>query len=60
MSSGGSPEAQAFVVMMHSAWRDWRWEGERGKNAAIGSHAGVGLSSVLLAVSGAVLGVFLL
>ena len=34
MSGGGSPEAQAFVVMMHSAWRDWRWEGEKGKNVS--------------------------
>ncbi|KAJ2927950.1 hypothetical protein H1R20_g9152, partial [Candolleomyces eurysporus] len=60
MGNGGSPEAQAFVVMMHSAWRDWRWAGEKGKNAAVGSRAGVAIGNVLLAVSGAVLGAFLL
>ena len=29
-----SPEGQAFVVMMYSAWRDWVEEGAVGANGA--------------------------
>jgi len=28
-----SPEAQAFVLQLHSAWRDWVADGARGANA---------------------------
>jgi hypothetical protein len=30
-----SPEAQAFVVQMHAAWRDWVADGSKGANAAV-------------------------
>ncbi len=29
-----SPEGQAFVMQLHSAWRDWVEDGGRGANAA--------------------------
>lgn len=29
-----SPEGQAFVVEMHSAWRDWVADGSKGANGA--------------------------
>lgn len=56
MPNGGSPEAQAFVIMMHSAWRDWRWAGEKGKSAANGLKAigpfavGATLGSILISL----------
>ncbi|KAF6753906.1 Six-hairpin glycosidase-like protein [Ephemerocybe angulata] len=48
-----SPEAQAFVVLLHSAWRDWRWAGEKGKNAAgriAASYSTVLVSALSIAV----------
>ncbi|KAI0314932.1 Six-hairpin glycosidase-like protein [Amylostereum chailletii] len=36
-----SPEAQAFVLMMQSAWRDWVAAGAVGANGALGRHEGV-------------------
>jgi len=30
-----SPEAQAFVVEMHAAWRDWVADGSKGANGAL-------------------------
>lgn len=29
-----SPESQAFMVEMYSAWRDWVSDGSQGQNAA--------------------------
>jgi hypothetical protein len=58
LDDGQSPEAQAFAVMMHSAWRDWRWAGEKGKNAAdraLGSCAAVVIPSLAV-----ILGSFLI
>lgn len=48
LENGRSAEAQAFVVMLHSAWRDWTWAGEKGKNAAVGR---VGASFAVVCVS---------
>lgn len=28
-----SPEGQAFVLQLHSAWRDWVADGSKGANA---------------------------
>ncbi|EAU81654.1 hypothetical protein CC1G_02670 [Coprinopsis cinerea okayama7 len=46
LDNGRSSEAQAFVVMMHAAWEDWRAQGEEGKatGAAVALSArGLGL-----------------
>jgi len=52
-----SPEGQAFVVEMYSAWRDWVEDGTKGTNAArstrmgpgvAGAWTGVGIVSLLL------------
>ncbi|KAJ3504288.1 hypothetical protein NMY22_g17976 [Coprinellus aureogranulatus] len=58
LGDGRSPEAQAFVVMMHSAWRDWRWAGEKGKNAAtrtVGASGVLGVLPVVAVALGALL-----
>ncbi|TFK24454.1 Six-hairpin glycosidase [Coprinopsis marcescibilis] len=34
LDNGRSPEAQAFAVMLHAAWKDWVFEGEKGKDGA--------------------------
>jgi len=42
---GKSPEGQAFVLQLHSAWRDWIEDGARGANAASSWRLGRGVSN---------------
>lgn len=44
-----SPESEAFVLMMHSAWRDWVDAGSIGANGATSVRGG--LVGVLVAFS---------
>lgn len=34
LDNGRSPEAQAFAIMMHAAWKEWREQGQEGMSAA--------------------------
>ncbi|TFK35178.1 Six-hairpin glycosidase-like protein [Crucibulum laeve] len=43
-----SPEGQAFVVDLHSAWRDWVADGAKGANAAARMKAGAGTIGTVL------------
>jgi hypothetical protein len=52
LANGESPEAQAFVLMMHAAWRDWRDEGEIGM--ASGAAAGLTGWAIGGSVAGAI------
>ena len=45
-----SPEAQAFVLTLEAAYRDWVQAGSPGQNAAVG-RAGVSLAAIITAVS---------
>ncbi|KAG6816062.1 hypothetical protein H0H87_008894 [Tephrocybe sp. NHM501043] len=54
-----SPEGQAFVVDMQSAWRDWVEDGSKGANGATGMHRDVGVIGWGLVVLGVCWGAFL-
>jgi len=49
-----SPEGQAFVLLMQSAWGDWVLAGSKGENGAIG--LSVFRSWVFVVVVGVVMG----
>ncbi|KAF8808899.1 Six-hairpin glycosidase [Phlegmacium glaucopus] len=62
MEGQQSPESEAFVVEMHSAWRDWVRDGSKGTNTArsirlgtsvVGAWIGMGVVSMLV-MAGAV------
>jgi len=55
-----SPEAQAFVVLMHAAWKEWVKEGSRGASGAGRVRMGLdGVGWVLVLAVGGVVGLLL-
>ncbi|KAG6878014.1 hypothetical protein C0993_000795 [Termitomyces sp. T159_Od127] len=54
-----SPEGQAFVVELHSAWRDWVADGSKGANGAKRSSGGPGILKWTFVVFGVCWGVLL-
>ena len=55
-----SPEAQAFVVLMHAAWKDWVKEGSKGASGAGRVRMGLdGAGWVLVLAVGGVVGLLL-
>lgn len=50
-----SAEAQAFVVMMQAAWRDWKSNEERVQAGALGLKGGMGARIWLISLLGGIL-----
>ena len=48
-----SPEAQAFVVLMHAAWKDWVKEGSKDASGAGRVRMGLDGMGLMLVLAGA-------